>query len=74
MDRSKRAPGSHSPRRRDGRSGGERRQARAARNTLERDLAAYTSAADRADLAAILSRHTATETAEIRQIMARIRA
>jgi hypothetical protein len=73
VDRSKRAPASPSRVRRDGRSGSERRQARAARSTLERDIAAYTSAADRADLGAILSRHTEAETAEIRQILARIR-
>jgi hypothetical protein len=50
----------------------ERRIARKARKSLERDLAQYSSAAERLELESILSRHTAEETAEIREILALI--
>jgi hypothetical protein len=46
------------------------RAARAARKALEHDLAGYTSAADLNDLGAILDRHSAEETADIRRILA----
>ena len=46
------------------------RAARAARKALEHDLASYTSEADLNDLGAILDRHTAEETADIRRILA----
>jgi hypothetical protein len=45
------------------------RAARAARRALEHDLACYTSTADRAELEAILSRHSEEQTAEIRHIL-----
>jgi hypothetical protein len=45
------------------------RAARAARKALEHDLASYTSEADLNDLGAILDRHTAEETADIRRIL-----
>ena len=48
----------------------EARAARAARKALERDLATYTSEADLNDLGAILDRHSAEETADIRRILA----
>ena len=46
------------------------RDARAARKTLERDLASYTSQADLNDLHAILDRYSDRETAQIRRILA----
>ena len=46
------------------------RAARAARKALEHDLATYTTEADLNDLGAILDRHTAEETADIRRILA----
>jgi hypothetical protein len=48
----------------------EARAARAARKALEHDLASYTSQADLNDLGAILDRHSAEETADIRRILA----
>jgi hypothetical protein len=50
-----------------------RREARAARLRLERDLAAYTSAADVDDLFAVLDRYDDADTAEMRQILSRRR-
>ncbi len=47
------------------------RDARAARATLERELASYTSPEDLNDLHAILDRYSDQETAEIRRILAR---
>jgi hypothetical protein len=46
------------------------RVARAARKTLERELAGYTSAADLDDLHAILDRYSEEETADIRRVLA----
>jgi hypothetical protein len=46
------------------------RAARAARKSLEHDLASYTTEADLNDLDAILDRHSEAETAEIRRILA----
>ena len=46
------------------------RAARAARKSLERELASYTSPGDLDDLAAILDRHSDEETADIRRILA----
>ncbi len=46
------------------------RQARAARKSLERDLASYTSERDLNDLDAILDRYSDEETADIRRILA----
>jgi len=45
--------------------------ARATRRTLKRDLASYSSAAERAELEAILARYSEDDTAEIRRILAR---
>jgi hypothetical protein len=45
------------------------RAARAARKALEHDLAGYRSQADLNDLGAILDRHSAEETADIRRIL-----
>jgi hypothetical protein len=50
------------------------RAARAARRSLERDLATYTSPSDLNDLDAILDRHSEEETAGIRRILAARRA
>ena len=47
----------------------EARAARDARKALEHDLAGYTSQADLNDLGAILDRHSAEETADIRRIL-----
>jgi hypothetical protein len=52
----------------------DRRAARAARSSLERDLAGYTSPADLNDLDAILDRYSDEETTEIRRISAARRA
>ena len=52
----------------------DRRAARAARTSLERDLASYTSPADLNDLDAILDCHSGEETADIRRILAARRA
>lgn len=52
----------------------DRRAERAARTSLERDLAGYTSAADLNDLDAILDRYGDEETAEIRGILSARRA
>lgn len=49
---------------------GHRRQAHAARKSLERELAAYTSESDLNDLEAILDRHSEADTAVIRRILA----
>ena len=46
------------------------RAARAARRSLERELASYTSPSDLNDLDAILDRHSEEETADIRRILA----
>jgi len=46
------------------------RDARARRRQLERELASFTTAAERLDLDAMLSRHTTEQTREIRQILA----
>jgi hypothetical protein len=46
------------------------RAARAARKSLARELASYTSPADLNDLDAILDRHSQEETADIRSILA----
>jgi hypothetical protein len=46
------------------------RAARAARKSLEHDLAGYTTPDDLNDLGAILDRHSDEETAEIRGILA----
>jgi hypothetical protein len=46
------------------------REARAARKSLERELAAYTSEEDLNDIEAILSRYSDAETADIRRILA----
>ena len=52
----------------------ERRAARAAHNSLERDLASYRSPGDLNDLDAILDRYSDEETADIRRILAARRA
>jgi hypothetical protein len=55
----------------------DRRAARVARTSLERDLASYTTPADLDDLDdldAILDRHSEEETADIRRILAARRA
>ena len=52
----------------------DRRAARGARNSLERDLASYTSPGDLNDLDAILDRYSEEETADIRRILAARRA
>ena len=73
MDRITPAPGSPLAYLRAGFGATERlsaRTARAERRALERDLASYTSAAELAELGAILSRHTEEETEEIRHILA----
>ncbi len=46
------------------------RVSRAARLSLEHELASYTSPSDLNDLEAILARHTEDETADIRRILA----
>ncbi|GLY53744.1 hypothetical protein [Lentzea sp. NBRC 102530] len=48
-----------------------RRAARVKRQSLERQLASYTTESDRLELDAILSRHTAEETGELRSIINR---
>ena len=48
-----------------------RRDARLKRRSLERQLASYTSDSDRLELDAILSRHSAEETIELRSIINR---
>ncbi len=48
-----------------------RRDARMKRRSLERQLASYTSDSDRLELDAILSRHSAEETTELRSIINR---
>jgi hypothetical protein len=45
------------------------RAARAERKSLRRDLAAYTSPGDRADLEAVLARYGDEETASIRSLL-----
>jgi hypothetical protein len=52
----------------------DRRAARAARTSLERDLASYTSPGDLNDLDAILDRYSDEDTADIRRILAARRA
>lgn len=46
------------------------RAARAARKSLERELASYTSPRDLNDLEAILERYSEDETADIRRVLA----
>ena len=48
----------------------DRRQAHAARKSLERELADYTTPSDRNDLDAILVRYSDADTADIRRILA----
>ncbi|HEX7307555.1 hypothetical protein [Lentzea sp.] len=48
-----------------------RRAARVKRQSLERQLASYTTESDRLELDAILSRHPAEETGELRSIINR---
>ncbi|MEU7480248.1 hypothetical protein AB0A63_30015 [Lentzea sp. NPDC042327] len=48
-----------------------RRDARLKRRSLERQLASYTTESDRLELDAILSRHSAEETGELRSIINR---
>jgi hypothetical protein len=48
----------------------ERRETRAARATLTRELASYDNPDDLNDLYAVLARYTDRETAEIRRILA----
>jgi hypothetical protein len=52
----------------------DRRAARAARDSLERDLASYTSPGDLNELDAILDRYSDEETADIRRVIAARRA
>jgi hypothetical protein len=52
----------------------DRRAARAARRSLERDLASYTSPGDLNELDAILDRYSDEETADIRRVIAARRA
>ncbi len=52
----------------------DRRAARGARTSLERDLAGYTSAADLNDLNATLDRYSDEQTEEVRRILAARRA
>lgn len=47
-----------------------RRDARAKRRHLERELAAFRTSAERLELDAMLGRHTTEQTREIRQILA----
>jgi len=51
-----------------------RREARAARKQLERELAGYTSPSDLADLYAVLDRGTDLETAQVREVLNRVRS
>ena len=46
------------------------REARAARRTLQHELASYTTASELNDLEAILDRHSDEETADIRRFLA----
>ena len=46
------------------------RENRAARRTLQHELASYTTASELNDLEAILDRHSDEETADIRRILA----
>ncbi|GHH60089.1 hypothetical protein [Lentzea cavernae] len=48
-----------------------RRAARVKRQSLERQLASYTTESDRLELDAILSRHSTEETGELRSIINR---
>ena len=48
-----------------------RREARQIRMRLERELASYATPAERAELDAIISRHTADETAYLQDVLAR---
>jgi hypothetical protein len=48
-----------------------RREARQIRMRLERELASYTSPAERAELDAIISRHSADETRYLQDVLAR---
>jgi hypothetical protein len=52
----------------------DRRAVRAARNSLERDLASYESASDLNELDTILDRYSDEETADIRRVIAARRA
>ena len=53
-------------------SAARRRALRASHRQLERELAEYRSSAERHELDAILSRHTAEEIAAVEQIVARL--
>ena len=52
----------------------EIRETRAARRTLQHELASYTSPSELNDLEAILDRHSDEETADIRRFLATRRA
>jgi hypothetical protein len=52
----------------------DRRAARGARHSLERDLASYTSPGDLNELDAILDRYSDEETADIRRVIGARRA
>lgn len=49
----------------------DRRQARAARRTLERELASYTTAAEINDLLGLLSRQDNADADELREVLLR---
>ena len=49
-----------------------RRAARAEQQRLERDLAGYRTPAERSELAAIMSRHTAEEVRPLERILQRL--
>jgi hypothetical protein len=51
-----------------------RRRSRAARKSLEHDVASYTSPTDRLELDMLLERHDEAETADLRRAIARTRA
>lgn len=50
------------------------RRLRAARKSLERDVASYTSPADRLELDMLVERHDEQQTADLRRAIARTRA
>jgi len=51
-----------------------RRTVRLANRQLSHELAAFTTAADRAELDEMIERHSAEETREIREILSRLSA
>jgi hypothetical protein len=51
-----------------------RRTVRLANRQLSQELAAFTTAADRAELDEMIERHSAEETREIREILSRLSA